>query len=168
MVIWLIGLSGSGKTTVGKAVYKEIKKDIPNSIFLDGDILRQINNNDLGHTIKERRQNADRMSYLCKYLSDSGIHVICGLLSLFHESQKWNRENIENYYEVYLKVDIETVIKRDSKGLYARAKKENLTDVVGIDIPFNEPANPDLVINNEDVNMDDVVNEILEHIKPLL
>ena len=83
MIIWLIGMSGSGKTEIGKRLYRAIKKDHINSVFIDGDVIRKMNNNDLGHTIEDRKKNSDRISSLCKFLDDQDIHVVCSILSIF-------------------------------------------------------------------------------------
>jgi cytidine diphosphoramidate kinase len=149
MVIWLIGMSGAGKTIIGREVYSLIKKQRPNVIFLDGDSIREIMGNDLGYSLEDRRQNAWRICRLCKYLDNQGIAVVCGILSIFHETQQWNRENIPHYFEVYIRVSLETLIQRDSKGLYQSALAGEIHDVVGIDVDFPPPPNPDLIIDND-------------------
>ena len=140
MVLWLIGMSGSGKTELGRYIYNKLKPENKNLLFLDGDILREITNNDLGHTIEDRKKNADRITRLCKYMDSQGINVIFAVLSLFHESQEWNRKNIPNYREVYIESDLEDLIKRDPKGIYKKALKGEVKNVVGIDIDFPPPA----------------------------
>ena len=97
MVLWIIGMSGSGKTTLGKYIYNKLKPECKNLLFMDGDILREIMCNDLGHTLEDRKKNADRINRLCKYLDSNGINVIFALLSLFHENQKLMRKNIDNF-----------------------------------------------------------------------
>ena len=149
MVIWLIGMSGAGKTVIGREVYKLLKAKRPNVVFLDGDIVRQIMGSDLGHTIEDRRKNAWRISRLCRYLDSQGITVVCAILSIFHESQKWNREHIPQYFEVYVRAPFEILVERDSKGLYQQALAGEIKNVVGIDIEFPPPAHPDLIIEND-------------------
>jgi len=149
MVIWLIGLSGSGKTTVAKLLLKKIKKKYSNIVHLDGDQLRKIYGKKIGYTIKERNKNAERLSKLSKFLSDQKINVIASVLSNFPLWQKWNKKNIKNYFQIYLKVSLKTLIKRDKKKLYKMAIKRRRKNVVGIDIKFIEPLNSDLVIENE-------------------
>ena len=149
MVIWLIGMSGAGKTAIGKEVYGLLRKKRANVVFLDGDIVREVIGDDLGHTIPERRINAGRVSRLCRFLDSQGIDVVCAILSIFHESQAWNRRTIPNYFEVYVRASFDTLVSRDSKGLYRGAKAGKIRNVVGVDIEFPPPANPDLVINND-------------------
>jgi adenylylsulfate kinase len=90
-----------------------------------------------------------RISHLCQLLNRQGIHVICSVLSIFHESQRWNRENLEDYFEVYIEVSMEHLESRDPNGLYLAASLGQMKDVVGVDIPFPPPAQPDVVVRNE-------------------
>ena len=149
MVIWIIGLSGAGKTSLAEEIERQVRSRVPNIVFIDGDVIREIFANDLGHTLDDRRKNADRISKLCKFLDNQGVNVVCSILSLFHESQDWNREHINNYYEVYIEASIEKLIERDSKGLYKKALKGELNNVAGIDLEFLPPVKPDLFIRNE-------------------
>lgn len=148
MVVWLIGLSGAGKSTLADDIYEKLKPEIPNLVIVDGDVIREVFGGDLGHTLEDRRKNADRISRLCKYLDDSGVHVLCPILSIFRESQVWNRENIKNYFQVYLKTPIEDVVERDVKGLYGKFKRGELKDVAGMDMAFPEPVGNDIVFEN--------------------
>ncbi|MGE4293542.1 MAG: adenylyl-sulfate kinase [Desulfovibrio sp.] len=148
MVIWLIGLSGAGKTTVGERLASRRKAVNPATVYLDGDILREVWRDSPGHTVEGRRINAERISHLCKMLDVQGIDVVCSILSIFPEWQAWNREHFSDYLEVYLKVPMECVLKRDVKGLYAKAFAGEMANVVGMDIEFPEPPNPDLVLDS--------------------
>lgn len=150
MVIWVIGMSGAGKTAIGREVYRLLKAKRPNVVFLDGDDVRQIMGDDLGHTVEDRRANAWRISRLCRYLDGQGIDIVCAVLSIFHETQRWNRQHIPRYFEVYIRVPFETLVERDSKGLYRRAQAGEIENVVGVDIEFPPPASPDLVVDNDE------------------
>jgi adenylylsulfate kinase len=96
-----------------------------------------------------RRRNAERLSYLSKFLADQEIDVVAAVLSIFPEWRLWNRQNIPDYAEVYVKASMQTLLRRDTKNLYARALKGEITNVVGVDLPFPEPENPELVIDND-------------------
>lgn len=148
MVIWIIGLSGSGKTTLANLVVERIRQSNGKVVLLDGDLIRTLFGNDVDHTIEGRRRNAERLSVLSKYLADQGIDVVAAVLSIFPEWRRWNRENIADYSEVYVKASMQTLLRRDIKNLYARAMRGEIPNVVGVDIPFPEPENPDLVIEN--------------------
>jgi len=124
MVIWIIGLSSSGKSKIAGLVYKKLKKKKTNTVWLDGDKVRKIYNDKLGHTLKDREKNAERISRLTKYFSDQNINVIASVLSNFPKWQNWNKKNIKNYKQVYLKVTLENLILRDKKNLYKKALKK--------------------------------------------
>ncbi len=149
MVVWLIGLSGAGKTTVAAALRDRLQDAGRPVVMLDGDVVRELFGNDLGHSLPDRRKNAERISRLCQFLSAQGIMVVCAILSLFEDNRTWNRRNIPEYFEVYLQVSIATLKARDTKGLYARAATGELRDVAGIDLHFPEPRDPDLVLAND-------------------
>lgn len=147
MVIWLIGLSGAGKTTVGRLLYQRLKPRHPSMVFLDGDILRDVWGDSLGHTIGARAVNAHRISHLCRVLDQQNIHVVAAVLSAFPQWQAWNRAQFSRYYEVFLDVPMAVLRQRDSKGLYARAERGEIDNVIGVDLDFPRPANADLVID---------------------
>src|SRR3990170_7153602 len=134
MVIWLIGLSGAGKTTIGRHVYELMKKEASNTVIVDGDEIRTIFKHDRGsdpYTIKERRRNADRICEICAWLERQDINVVCSILSIFEESRIWNRHTYSKYFEVYISVTLETLMKRDKKNLYAPALQGKIKNVVG-------------------------------------
>ena len=167
MVIWLIGLSGSGKSTIGAIVYKKLKKKYKNTVWLDGDKVREIYSDNLGFTIKNREKNAERLSRLTKLFSDQKINVVGSVLSNFPKWQRWNKKNIKNYKQIYLKVSLKHLILRDTKGLYKNALKKKKKNVVGIDIKFHEPLNSDLILdNNKNLkNFNSIANKILKFAK---
>ena len=83
MVIWIIGMAGAGKTVIGEALYRKMKTQHSNLVFIDGDVIRQVWGDKVGHTIPERKKNADRICRLCQMLDSQSIHVICSILSIF-------------------------------------------------------------------------------------
>ena len=157
MVIWLIGLSAAGKTTIGKEVFIQLKEKTSNTVFVDGDAIRAIFKHDIGdspYTIEGRRKNADRIKEICRWLDKQDINVVCSILSIFEETRKWNRENYSNYFEVYVSVPMDILRKRDKKNLYEPAINGKTKNVVGLDITFEEPECPDLVIDNSKEGLD--------------
>jgi len=164
MVVWIIGLSGSGKTTLANLLVDRIRQAGSRVVLLDGDLIRELFANDVDHTIEGRRRNAHRLSVLSRYLAEQDVHVVAAVLSIFPEWQRWNRENIPGYCEVYLQATIDTLVQRDIKNLYARALKGEIPNVVGVDIPFPEPESPDLVIDNnaDRQSFDDLIDDILD------
>jgi len=150
-VIWITGLSGAGKTTVGSLVYDAIRAEKPNVVYLDGDVVRKAVEEDLGHSREDRRKSGLRKGRLCNMLAVQGIDVVCSTISLFHDCHRWNRENIARYCEVYLRVPLDILMERDSKGIYHRPSEGEVQDVWGIDIAVEEPLEPDLVLDNSGV-----------------
>ena len=150
MVVWIIGLSGTGKSTLANEVVARANEVSSNTILLDGDFVREMFGNDLGYSMADREKNALRICQLGKFLSDQGVNVVTAILSLFPESRRWNRNNLKNYYEVFIDSPLEDLIKRDSKGIYSKFKAGEITDVAGMDIHFEKPQHSDLVINNND------------------
>ena len=149
MVIWIIGLSGAGKTTLAKEIVSLAKEKVSNIILADGDWIRSIFDNDIGHSLEDRKRNADRICRICKFMENQNIHVVCAILSLFQESREWNRKNIKNYYEVFIDTPFQTLVERDDKGLYKKALEKKTNNVVGVDLKFTPPERPDLVIYND-------------------
>jgi adenylylsulfate kinase len=129
-------------------VYQILKKKKENLVLLDGDILRDVFGGDAGHTVAGRAKNARRLSHLSKLLEVQNIHVIAAVLSIFPDWQKWNRENIPGYCQVYVDVPFDVLQRREIKGLYAGALAGEIENVVGVDIDFPEPVGNDLVLDN--------------------
>lgn len=143
-VYWITGLSGAGKTTIGKLWYEYLKSGNPAVVFLDGDMLRQVFGDDLGYTESDRRKSAMRNARLCALLSYQGIDVVCCTISMFDSVREWNRANIPDYCEIYVRVTMDTLRERNQKGLYTLADR----DVAGIHFEIEEPKHPDLVLDN--------------------
>ena len=144
MIVWLIGLSGSGKSTVGKKLYNLWKADSKPTVIIDGDEIRKIFRHNVGndpYTIEGRKINAERISNLCLWLDKQEINVVCCILSVFKESREWNRANYSKYLEVYLHASEKTLC--DRRDLYNQSKKGLIKNVVGVDIPFDIPNNFD-------------------------
>ncbi len=166
MVIWLIGLSGSGKTTVGKYLYRKIKSENPSTVLIDGDEIREIFKHNIGndpYSVEGRKINADRITKLCSWLDNQGINVICCILSIFEESRIWNRKNYSDYREIYLQTNNETLSKR--RTLYNDARKKLIKNVVGVDIPFIPPENYDFTFNTDgNYSAEEIAQEIFNNL----
>lgn len=159
-VFWITGLSGSGKSTVAALLYERLKHT-RSVVLLDGDVLREVFGADLGYTYEDRKKNAMRYSRMCKMISDQGISVICATISMFTEVRVWNKEHIQNYYEIYLNTPLELLFKRDQKKLYSRALSGKISNVLGVDMVFEEPEHSDVVIDNDgSLSPDAIVDRI--------
>ena len=155
-VYFFTGLSGAGKTTIGGLFHARIKEKRNDVVVFDGDKTRQSFGKDIGYSNEERLRGAYRLFSIAKFIAEQGIDVVVCSICMYDEIRDWNRENIENYHEIYIKVAKETLIKRNQKGLYTNGR-----NVVGVDLPFDEPKHPDLVIeNNGDKTPEEIVIEI--------
>lgn len=167
MVIWIIGLSGAGKTTIGRLVYNKLKAQDPATVFLDGDDIRRIfkSEGNEDYTLEGRKKNANRICEICAMLDRQGINVVCCILSIFEESRQWNRANYSEYFEVYISVPGRILREqRDHKNLYASALRGEIKNVVGVDIPFKKPEAPDFIFDNsaKSDDLSDTASEILK------
>ena len=156
-VYFFTGLSGAGKTTIGGLFHQRLKATKPNVVLLDGDEIRIAFGEDVGYTPDERLRWAGRIFRVCKLLSDQGVDVVCCSIAMYESVRRWNRENISKYKEIYIKIGKETLLARNQKGLYTEGK-----NVVGIDLPFDEPEHPDIVIPN---NGQETPLAIVEHLE---
>lgn len=148
MVFWLIGLSGAGKTHIGKALASSLKHKQSNVIFLDGDIIRTIIGDNLGYDLEARKESGWRICRLCQYLDSQGMIVVCSVISLFKMHREWNRENYSSYFQVFVDVDTEELKSRDPKGLYSAFARGEVNHVAGLDLPFERPTDSDMIIRN--------------------
>lgn len=165
-LIWITGLSGSGKTTIGKEVYRYMKQDMPATVFLDGDNFREIIGFSQGYSKENRYVVAMQIARMCKYLVDQDINVVCSTISLFKDVHIFNRDNFVNYYEIFVECSMDELIRRDQKGIYSNALKGEINNVVGIDIDYDKPISPTLVIDNtEPDKLEEKVNRIVKLIK---
>ena len=165
-VFWITGLSGAGKTTIGSLFYEEYRVSYPSTVFLDGDELRKTISSDLGYTETDRRQCAMRYAKLCSMLQEQGVHVIICTISMFDEVREWSRTNTNNYIEVYVRVSMDELKRRDQKGLYSGADSGKKDDVVGIQFEAELPEKPDLVLDNEgEICPAEQVKRIFEFLK---
>ena len=171
-VIWITGLAGAGKTTISQELFLKLKKEYKNVVLLDGDVFRNIFQEERDFSLQGRLRVAKKISALCSFLSKNGLIVICATISLFDEIYKLNRQNIVNYLEVFVQCDFEELLKRDKKNLYTLAKQGKIKNVIGVDLEYDKPI-PHYTINNSNkqdlkANVDSLykrVKEFLSHSK---
>jgi adenylylsulfate kinase-like enzyme len=148
-VIWITGLSGSGKTTLAIEVVERMRARNHNVVILDGDELREVfgtkTANAQNHGRLGRLALAMQYAHLCRLIASQGLTVVIATISLFREVHAWNHENLPGYFEVYLKVPLEELRRRDPKGIYHRFDAGVLSNVAGLDLPVDEPEAADLV-----------------------
>ena len=159
---YITGLSGAGKTTIGTMLFDYLREKKDNVVFLDGDILREVYAN-TDYSPEGREKIAYQNLRLCRMLVNQGIDVVGCFIGMYDRYRNWSRENIDNYIEIYLKVGMDELIRRDAKGLYKKALAGEIKNVYGIDMSYEEPKYPDIVIYNEGkLSAEDAVRMITE------
>jgi len=149
-VYWLTGLSAAGKTTLAQNLAQRLRANGDSVVLLDGDELREVfgaaSVNADNHDWESRLALAFQYAHLCRILARQGLTVVIATISLFREIHAWNRKNLPGYFEVYLKVPIDELRRRDPKGIYRRFDAGELTDVAGLDLQIDEPEVADWVV----------------------
>lgn len=165
MVVWVTGLSASGKTTLCQGLYARLKPYVPELVVLDGEGVRTAFGDDLGYAEADRVQQVKRLQAIAKLLADQNLIVVVAVLYAHPELLEWNRKNLPGYVEVYLDASLETVATRDIKGLYEAAQQERTPNVVGIDIPWRAPVSPDLHISVDgDLSPAEIVDQVVRFV----
>lgn len=148
-VLWITGLSGAGKTTLAQEMCARLRADGVPVIMLDGDELREVFGaaapSARNHGRAARLALAMQYAHLCRILANQGLTVVIATISLFKEIHAWNRANLPGYFEVYLRVPVGELRRRDPKGIYRRFDAGELSDVAGLDLPIDEPEAADWV-----------------------
>ncbi len=164
-VFWITGLSGAGKTTTARDLAERLRRRQRNVIVLDGDELRRVYGDGLEFTVAHRHTLAFRHARLCQLLASQGFDVVCATISLFHDCHAWCRQNLKHYHEIYLRVTMAELVRRDARGLYQRASTGEQHDLVGVDIPVEEPISPHLIIDNDGrLTADDVAKLLWSYV----
>ena len=150
-VIWLTGLSGSGKSTIANELAIKLQQEGKLAYILDGDNVRMGLNKDLGFSDDDRKENIRRIAEVAKLLSDAGVIVITAFISPFREEREKAKEIIgrDNFIEVFVRTSLETCEKRDPKGLYKKARAGEIPMFTGIDSPYEEPLNYDIMVSGD-------------------
>lgn len=162
-IYWITGLSGAGKTTIGTRFYQKLKEKKDTVILLDGDDIRNILGDLIGYSDEERRKGSMIISRMCHCLANQGIDVVCCTVSMNDRCREWNRGNNDCYKEIYLEVPLEELKRRDVKGLYKKVTNGEIQNVVGVDMEFEQPKHPDLIIKNFGENtIEDSLNSMYE------
>lgn len=144
ILFWVSGLSGSGKTTIAKKITKDIKKLYGPTVVISGDSLRNMFNLK-GYSYNERLTTVKKYCRLSKFLTSQKMNVIFAVIGMMKSIREWNRKNIDNYIEIYIKSDIKEIIKQKKKKIYFSSKK----NLVGLDIKPEFPKKPDIILKND-------------------
>ena len=163
-VLWLTGLSGSGKSTIANALEKELYAQGKKTYILDGDNVRHGLNKDLGFTDKDRIENIRRVAEVAKLMCDAGLIVITAFISPFRSEREMARSLFQEneFKEIYISTPLKIAEKRDPKGLYKKARQGKIPNFTGIDSPYEKPTKPDLEINTSKTTLQESVQKILK------
>jgi adenylylsulfate kinase len=160
-VIWLTGLPSSGKTTIAENLAQLLRQtDLPVEV-LDGDEVRRTISADLGFSAKDRREHAIRVIFLSKLLIRNGINVIVPLISPYEETRQFARSELQPFFEVYVNCTLEECVRRDVKGLYAKALKGEIKEFTGVSDPYEPPKNPEITVETHVESLDQCCRRIL-------
>jgi adenylylsulfate kinase len=162
--IWFTGLSGSGKTTISKALREEIKKRGRNVEVLDGDVVRTNLSKGLGFSKEDRDINIRRIGFVAHLLTRNGVVVVCAAISPYKAIRNENRQLIGDFIEVYIKASVETCAKRDLKGLYQKAFAGEIKEFTGVSDPYEPPENPEVLCDTENETVEECVAKIVKYL----
>lgn len=169
-VLWLTGLSGSGKSTIAEALERKMYNEGFFAQVLDGDNIRSGINNNLGFTIEDRQENIRRIAEVAKLYLNSGIITLNSFISPTIEIRNFARQIVgkKDFIEIYINTPLEVCETRDVKGLYKKARKGEIKGFTGIDSPYEAPQNPDLEIKTVDMTVEESVEAIFKYIEPII
>ena len=166
LCLWFTGLSGAGKSTLANALQQRLHALQIHTYLLDGDQLRQGLNRDLGFNSQDRKENVRRTAEVAKLFMHAGYVAISALISPFEHDRSMARGlfNTGDFIEIFVDCPIETCIERDPKGLYKKAQSKMIPEFTGISSPYEEPKNPEIIVNTAQWTVDECVQHILNYV----
>jgi len=160
-LLWLTGLSGSGKSTIATELQKKLLAEKKLTYILDGDNVRHGLNQDLTFSPEHRTENIRRIGEVGKLFVDAGLITITSFISPYKEDRNAVRSKIpDNFHEIFVKCNLEDCEQRDPKGLYKKARAGEIKQFTGIDAPYEEPENPELIVNTSEQSVQESVDTI--------
>jgi adenylyl-sulfate kinase len=165
--LWFTGLSGAGKTTLARLVETELKRRAHNVEVLDGDIIRTNLSKGLGFSKEDRDTNIRRIGFVCNLLSRNGVVAIAAAISPYRAIRDEVREHIGSFVEVYIECPIDVLAERDVKGLYKKALAGEIKNFTGIDDPYEEPLNAEIVIHSDSETPEESAARIIARLEEL-
>ena len=165
ILFWITGLSGAGKTTIGNKIKKDISKKYGPTLMISGDNIRDIFNLK-GYEYKERLEILKKYTKFAKYITDQKLNIIFAVVGMADAPRKWNRKNIDNYMEIYIKCNIQKIMNLNKKKIYHNKKSGK---IIGIDIKPQFPKKPDItIINSFNETTDKIAKKLLDKINNLI
>ncbi len=169
-VLWLTGLSGSGKSTIAQALERRMYNEGFFAQVLDGDNIRSGINNNLGFSIEDRQENIRRIAEIAKLYLQSGVITLNSFISPTKEIRNFARSIIgeADFIEIYINAPLEVCEARDVKGLYQKARSGAIKGFTGIDSPYEAPENPAIEIKTNETTVEEAVDKIFKYIQPII
>lgn len=167
VTIWFTGLSGAGKSTIAKLVEKKLKKIGRKVEILDGDVVRTNLSKGLGFSKEDRDTNIKRIGFVCHLLTRNDVVAISAAISPYREVRDYNRSLIGNFVEVYTKCSLEACIERDVKGLYKKAIAGEIKGFTGVDDPYEEPLQAEVVCETDKETPDESAEKVVKKLEEL-
>jgi len=167
VTIWFTGLPSSGKSTIAEALAARLKGDGYKVERLDGDIIRQHLWRELGFTKEDRDENIRRAAFLAGLFTRNSIMTITTFISPYRELRRQARESIGAFVEVYVKCPVEVCMQRDPKGLYRKALAGEISNFTGVSDPYEEPLNPEVLIESDKETVEESVTKVMDKLKEL-
>ena len=164
---WFTGLPCSGKTTIADKVAVIMRDKGYRVERLDGDIVRKGLTSDLGFSKEDRDENIKRVTFVAKLLTRNGVAVLATFVSPYLERRRKTREEIGDFVEIYTRCPVEVCIQRDAKGMYKKALAGEIKDFTGVDDPYEEPEDPELILDTDKESVDESVRRVLEKLEEL-
>jgi len=166
-VIWLTGIPASGKTTLADGLKNYYEKQGTPVEILDGDEIRKSLSKDLGFSPEDRKEHNRRVIFVAKILARNGVVTLVPLISPYRETREYARKEIPNFVEVWVKTSVEECKKRDPKGLYKKAQAGEIKNLTGLQAPYEEPQNAELVLDTEKHTVEESIDMITSTVKKL-
>lgn len=165
-ILWFTGFSGSGKSTLSHKVEEKLYEMGVHTYVLDGDNIRQGLNKDLGFSKGDREENIRRIGEVAKLFVDAGIAVLTAFISPYRRDREFVRNLVDegDFIEVYVKCPLEVCEQRDPKGLYKKARAGEIKNFTGIDDPYEEPENPEIVVETDKMSVEQCVDRIIDYL----
>jgi len=164
VVLWFTGLSGSGKSTIANEVAYKLHSIGKLTYILDGDNIRHGLNKDLGFSPEDRNENIRRISEVANLFADAGFVTITAFISPYRKYRNFCRELLGpgRFIEIYAKASLETCENRDTKGLYKKAREGIIKDFTGINAPYEEPENPELIVDTDEETVEESAEKVMK------
>ncbi len=165
--IWFTGLSGAGKSTLAEIIEQRLREHGHNVEVLDGDQVRTHLSKGLGFSKEDRDTNIKRIAFVCNLLTRNGVASISAAIAPYREAREWARQEIGNFVEVYVKCPLEVCRQRDVKGLYKLVDEGKIKNFTGVDDPYEEPENPEVVVETDKESAEESVQKIFAKLEEL-